>query len=207
VLCVVAPQNELNEPFLWLPNLEGPTYGAAPAEGMAWLTKNWDGLTPPLGWHDTIAFLTVPLILIVSQSISQKLLQPEAVRGVTRSSRTHFMNQWDFASAPDGLVGWLSLPASDFPSVGVSLCGCVVAEQKPDDPAAQSQWILKFLPFMVGYFSLNVPSGLGVYWIINNFVTTLTTYVTARLCPFPAVLAHVLVAPHSGRRPAPRGSI
>ena len=42
---------------------------------------------------------------------------------------------------------------------------------------AQSQAILKFLPFMVGYFSLNVPSGLGVYWIANNLITTLTTYV------------------------------
>lgn len=40
---------------------------------------------------------------------------------------------------------------------------------------AQSQAILKFLPFMVGYFSLNVPSGLGVYWIANNLITTLTT--------------------------------
>lgn len=57
-----------------------------------------------------------------------------------------------------------------------------VGAQKPDDPAAQSQWILKFLPFMVGYFSLNVPSGLGVYWIVNNLVTTVTTYV-ARLPP------------------------
>lgn len=82
------------------------------------------------------------------------------------------------------MAGFLCLPLT----FHLRACGCVVVEQKPDDPAAQSQWILKFLPFMVGYFSLNVPSGLGVYWIINNFVTTLTTYVTARLCPFPAVL-------------------
>ena len=31
------------------------------------------------------------------------------------------------------------------------------------------------LPIQVGYFSLNVPSGLGVYWIANNIITTLTT--------------------------------
>jgi YidC/Oxa1 family membrane protein insertase len=80
VLTPMRVQNELNEPFLWLPNLEGPTYGAAPADGMNWLTKNWDGLIPPLGWHDTIAFLSIPLILIVSQSVSQKLLQPPNVR-------------------------------------------------------------------------------------------------------------------------------
>ncbi|EWM28009.1 Membrane insertion protein, OxaA/YidC [Nannochloropsis gaditana] len=120
----LAAANELNEPFLWLPNLEGPTYGAGPADGMNWL-KQWEGFTPSLGWHDTIAFLTVPLILIVSQSISQQILQPAA--------------------------------------------------NKDDPNAQQSQAILKFLPFMVGYFSLNVPSGLGVYWIANNLITTLTT--------------------------------
>ncbi len=47
---------------------------------MNWITKGWEGLTPSLGWHDTIAFLTVPLILIVSQSISQKILQPPGAK-------------------------------------------------------------------------------------------------------------------------------
>lgn len=75
-----AWQNELDEPFLWLPNLEGPTYGAGPTDGMNWLTKGWEGLQPSLGWHDTIAFLTIPLILIVSQSISQKILQPPGAK-------------------------------------------------------------------------------------------------------------------------------
>jgi len=41
-----------------------------------WLFKNWVDGTPPLGWHDTICFCTLPVILIVMQSISQKLLQP-----------------------------------------------------------------------------------------------------------------------------------
>lgn len=47
---------------------------------------------------------------------------------------------------------------------------------KSDDPAQQqSQAILKFLPLMIGWFSLNVPSGLGLYWMTNNVLTTLTT--------------------------------
>lgn len=47
---------------------------------------------------------------------------------------------------------------------------------KSDDPAqAQSQAILKFLPLMIGWFSLNVPSGLGLYWLTNNLVTTAST--------------------------------
>eukprot|EP00965_Chrysotila_dentata_P128091 4235685-Pleurochrysis_carterae.AAC.1 len=47
---------------------------------------------------------------------------------------------------------------------------------KTDDPAQQqSQAILKFLPLMIGWFSLNVPSGLGLYWLTNNFLTTAST--------------------------------
>ena len=41
-----------------------------------------------------------------------------------------------------------------------------------DPSQAQSQAILKFLPFMVGYFSLCVPSGLTLYWVTNNVLST-----------------------------------
>ncbi|GBG85771.1 hypothetical protein CBR_g40498 [Chara braunii] len=42
-----------------------------------------------------------------------------------------------------------------------------------DDPAQkQSQAILKFLPLMIGYFALSVPSGLSLYWLTNNILTT-----------------------------------
>jgi len=32
---------------------------------------------PKLGWHDTIAYLTIPLILVITQSISTKIMQPK----------------------------------------------------------------------------------------------------------------------------------
>ena len=37
----------------------------------------------------------------------------------------------------------------------------------------------RFLPFMLGWFALNAPAGLGVYWVANNVLTTarrLTTF-------------------------------
>ena len=37
----LAKDNVLDEPFLFLPNLEGPTYGADPAHGSDWLFKGW----------------------------------------------------------------------------------------------------------------------------------------------------------------------
>ena len=37
----LAQENKLDEPFLFLPNLEGPTYGADPAHGSDWLFQGW----------------------------------------------------------------------------------------------------------------------------------------------------------------------
>jgi len=123
----LAKENKLEEGFLWLPSLEGPV--ADYTEGIGWLTGNqelgyaWSGTTPPLGWDNTLAYLVLPVLLVISQYISTSILTP-----------------------------------------------------KTDDPAQQqTQAILKVLPLMIGWFSLNVPSGLGLYWITNNVVTTAST--------------------------------
>jgi 60Kd inner membrane protein len=66
--------------------------------GFSWLLPLQDG-APPVGWADAIAYLSLPVLLVVSQFVSQKLISP---------------------------------PQSN-------------------DPSQQSsQWILKFLPFMIG---------------------------------------------------------
>ena len=78
---------------------------------------------PSLGWDNTLAYLVLPVLLVVSQFVSMQLMQP-----------------------------------------------------KTDNPEQQqANIILKFLPIMIGWFSLNVPSALCVYWIVNNIVTTATT--------------------------------
>lgn len=123
-LLKLANDNLLDEPFLWLPNLEGPVYGSQSSD---WLFKNWVDGAPSLGWHDTLCFVSLPIILIISQSISQRLLTPPK-------------------------------PAEEL-----------------DDAAAASQQIVQYLPIMIGFFALNVPSGLAVYWVTNNFVSTATT--------------------------------
>ena len=49
-------------------------------------------------------------------------------------------------------------------------------QPKTDDPAQQqSNVILKILPIMIGWFALNVPAALSVYWVVNNIVTTSTS--------------------------------
>ena len=133
----LAKENLLNEPYLWLPNLEGPVYGADPANASDWLFKGWQDGVPSLGWDDTLAFLTIPVILIISQFISQALMTPK------------------------------------------------------DQPGAegQNQIIMKVLPLMIGWFSLNVPAALGIYWITNNLITTALTLQIRSSLPKTAVEA------------------
>ena len=122
-------ENKLDEPFLWIPDLEGPVYTSPPGESLNWIQSIASG-TPLLGWENTLAFLTLPVILFVSQTISQKVLQPP--------------------KDPNR----------------------VLTEQEQ-----VSQGIVNNLPFIVAFFSLNVPAGLGVYWIVNNILTTIITLV------------------------------
>lgn len=129
----LASDNLLNESFLWLPSLQGPV--SKTGQGLdTWLFPLVDG-APPIGWHDAICYLTLPVILIVSQFYSQR----------------------------------------------------VISQSSNDPQQQQTNALLKFMPFLVGWFSLNVPSGLGIYWITNNLVTTLqTVYIRSK---FPQLAA------------------
>ena len=70
----LAFEKRIGEGFLWLPNLEGPTYDNG--RGLQWLTDNWVDGVPPLGWHDTLCFLALPAALVVAQTISMRVLSP-----------------------------------------------------------------------------------------------------------------------------------
>lgn len=118
----VANEGLLTEGFFWIPSLGGPTTIAArqSGSGVSWLLPFVDG-QPPLGWHDTAAYLVLPVLLVVSQFVSMEIMKP---------------------------------PQTDDPSQKNSLL------------------VLKFLPLMIGYFSLSVPSGLSIYWFTNNILST-----------------------------------
>lgn len=120
-------ENKLNEPFLWIPDLEGPVYMSGPATSMDWIKSVFTG-SPALGWPDTLAFMSLPVILFISQTISQKILQPP--------------------KDPNRVM---------------------------TEPEQVTQGFVNNLPFIVAFFSLNVPAGLAVYWIANNLLTTVVT--------------------------------
>jgi YidC/Oxa1 family membrane protein insertase len=123
----LVAENKLDEPFLWIPDLQGPTYNAPPGQTLDWIKSVATG-EPLLGIHDTLCFLSIPLILYISQSISSKVLQPPEDSNKVNTEQEEF-----------------------------------------------AKGLTKNLPFIIAFFSLNVPAGLALYWIINNVLTTAIT--------------------------------
>ena len=70
----LAKADKLTESFLWLPSLEGPVSDYT--QGISWLTEGWSNGSPSLGWHDTLCYLVLPVLLVVSQYVSTALLTP-----------------------------------------------------------------------------------------------------------------------------------
>ncbi|MCL7035552.1 hypothetical protein MKW94_004416 [Papaver nudicaule] len=80
---------------------------------------------------------------------------------------------------PDGHppLGWsdtaayLALPVLLVVSQYISVQ--IMQSSQTDDPNLKgSQVLTKFLPLMIGYFALSVPSGLSLYWLTNNILST-----------------------------------
>ena len=129
---LLALDNQLNEPFLWIPSLQGPV---SPPDytGMGWILQGWTASTdggipyvPQFGWETTLAFLVMPLVLVVLQSTTMAVLQPPMDENLS-------------------------------------------AEEKKTMESTQN--IFKFLPLLIGFFALQVPAGLTIYWFTSNIFT------------------------------------
>lgn len=123
-ITLLAKEGLLEEPFLWIPSLEGPVTAANDYRGMQWLTEGWVDNHPSMGWEATLAFLVMPIILVIGQSVTMSVLTP----GVDTEKMT----------------------------------------QDEKEQTEKTQGFLKFLPLMIGYFSLQVPAGLTIYWFTSN---------------------------------------
>jgi YidC/Oxa1 family membrane protein insertase len=66
----------------------------------------------------------------------------------------------------------------------------------PKEQKAQQPFVLKVLPLMIGWFSLNVPSALCVYWVTNNIITTASSVIIRNSLKMePASMGGTTVAP------------
>ena len=99
--------------FYWIPDLGFPRY----TEGLAWITTAYNG-----GEYGTlVAYMVLPVLLVVSQFIMQK---------------------------------WMT------PSAG-------------GDQAGMTKQIGLMMTFMFGFFTLQVPAGLSLYWVTSNLLQVL----------------------------------
>eukprot|EP00581_Thalassiosira_minuscula_P018974 CAMPEP_0183722972 /NCGR_PEP_ID=MMETSP0737-20130205/14747_1 /TAXON_ID=385413 /ORGANISM="Thalassiosira miniscula, Strain CCMP1093" /LENGTH=466 /DNA_ID=CAMNT_0025953221 /DNA_START=160 /DNA_END=1560 /DNA_ORIENTATION=+ len=122
----LAAEGRLDESFLWIPSLEGPVSAENNYRGMEWLTQGWVDGHPSMGWEATLPFLVMPVVLVLMQSFTMKVLQPPPDESATEEER---------------------------------------------EQLESTQRILKFLPLMIGFFSLQVPAGLTIYWFTSNLFT------------------------------------
>ena len=127
-ISLLAREGTLEEPFLWIPSLQGPV-GPPDFRGLDWLLQGWTDFHPAMGWETTLAYLLMPVILVLGQSATMQILTPEM--------DTSKMSE----------------------------------EEK--EQTEKTQGILKFLPLLIGYFSIQVPAGLTIYWFTSNLYTVL----------------------------------
>jgi len=125
-ITLLAKEGQLQEPFLWIPNLEGPV-SAPDFRGMEWLTQGWVDGVPSLGWETTLAYLVMPIVLVLGQKVTMSVLTP----ATDKSKMT----------------------------------------DEEREQTERTEGIFKFLPLLIGFFSLQVPAGLTIYWFTANIYT------------------------------------
>jgi YidC/Oxa1 family membrane protein insertase len=148
----IAKAKVFSEGFLWLPSLSGPI--ADRREGISWLTDNWTDGAPGLGWHDTLCYLSIPVILVITQTTALYLL-----------------GSFEALEADEG-----------------------------NQQTQSAGLVLRVLPFMLGWFAMNAPAGLGLYWVFNNILTTATTLTVKKITEKPPIEIDVNLATLGPRR-------
>lgn len=159
------------------------------------------GVNPLAGCLPTLATLPVWIGLyralsnVASEGILTEgffwipsLAGPTSLANRTVGSGTSWLFPFMDGAPPLGwgdTVAYLVLPVLLVASQAVSM---QLMQPPTTDPAQkQTQAILKFLPLMIGYFSLSVPSGLSLYWLTNNILSTAQTLYLRRDSAAPVV--------------------
>mmetsp|Transcript_47756 Transcript_47756/g.53207 ORF Transcript_47756/g.53207 Transcript_47756/m.53207 type:complete len:564 (+) Transcript_47756:237-1928(+) len=146
---LLALDGKLDESFLWIPSLEGPVTAAQDYRGLDWLTQGWqtiDGIpTPSLGWETTLAFCIMPAILVLGQKLTMQVLTPPDTTATSMDEDGNPQETDDSELSEKELE----------------------AKEQTD----RTKVILQFLPLLIGFFSLQVPAALTIYWFTSNGFT------------------------------------
>ncbi len=110
-----------NAKFFWIPDLAFPPRGV----GFSWVLPNSDKF---IGWGPAIGYLVLPILLVVSQYVMQKMT---VMPGSDQDSGQQMMSQMNL-----------------------------------------------FMPILFGFFALQVPTGLDLYWVTSNILGIIQQYFT-----------------------------
>jgi YidC/Oxa1 family membrane protein insertase len=139
-LVTVGPLMEkagVNAAFYWIPNLTYPSFSGEMG-GIGWIFSAWQTGFAPMpgfpggesGYYVLIAYLILPVLLIVTQFVMQKWMTPT--------------------------------PMGD------------------SDQARMSQNMSLIMTLFFGWFTLQVPAGLTLYWVTSNLLQMLQQWMTTR---------------------------
>ncbi|KAK2389401.1 63 kDa inner membrane family protein [Trifolium repens] len=163
----MADGGPLSEGFFWIPSLSGPTTIAAQqnGNGISWLFPFVDG-HPLLGWPDTLAYLVLPVLLVVSRYISLQIIPSS--EGLPVYTKTLKKGDWPLGKTLNFVI------KVNIPKVKSSQKAFDVNFQGTD-PNVESSKVLDniLLSLVFGCFALLVPSGLSLYWFTDNILNTL----------------------------------
>ena len=152
-LVAIGP-NLAKASFFWIPNLGFPTY----SQGMGWIMDAFNNGE----WYTLVAYLVLPVLLMVSQFVMQKWMTPMPTTSDSDSSN------------PMG---------------------------------GMSKQLTYMMTFMFGFFTLQVPAGLTLYWVTSNGLQMLQQWAITnnRLglgAPAPKLTVATAAAGNSGSTPA-----
>lgn len=85
------------------------------------------------------------------------------------------IREYQYASSPSFL--WIANLAQDHPSDPYYILPALAAittyvstKQTSTDNSQQNKMMLLFMPLFIGYITITFPAGLGLYWVVSNFV-------------------------------------
>ncbi|CAI5936751.1 unnamed protein product, partial [Closterium sp. NIES-65] len=162
----VAKEGVLTEGFFWIPSLAGPTSIDPTVEGsgISWLFPFI--VSTRCCFRASLMAMAFPHpSLPIAPSLHNSITPPSLSPFISRHRPSQPKPHCRMAPPPLGweaTAAYLVLPVLLVVSQALSMQ--IMQPPQTDDPATQqSQAILKFLPLMIGWFSLTVPSGLSLY--------------------------------------------
>ena len=189
------------------PPRPGPTTLAERQSGLgtSWLLPLVDG-APPIGWDEAGAYLALPIALVLVQYASAALTSPP----IDPKVRPPAVNSPVVGASTKHMLAAMRRCPLQCDGLLLTRRMCVfrppLARRPQDENAGTQRALMVALPLLLGWFSLNVPSGLSLYYLSNTVLSAAQQVYLKKLGGARVVLNELgpVTKPGSGRRAGAR---